>query len=130
MNVGDYVRAKNGEIGKLVNVELYYVLGHSDKDKYCCVQFNNSFIPCLVSNDFITKKGRIIDIIQIGDYVNGEKVCYLKGDIEKSEVANEEDVLYTEYNDEYGEWYGFAEDKIESIVTHEQFVSMEYKVSD
>ena len=50
--------------------------------------------------------------------------------IDEKEVAHEEDVLYTEYNDEYGDWYGYAEDEIETIVTHEQFEAMQYKVGE
>ena len=115
MKVGDYVRTKNGEIGKLVNVEIYYVLGQNDKDKFSCVLFNNSYVPCIVSNNFIIKKGQLIDLIQVGDYVNGEKVCAIG--------ENSGDVYIRDLQE-----FILAKD-IKSIVTKEQFESMEYKVN-
>lgn len=114
INVGDYVRTNDGRIFKITKeVELEMLNRHNGDDRFVYA---------------IKSSPNIIDLIEVGDYVNGEKVCYLKGDIEKSEVAFEEDVLYTEYNDEYGEWYGYEEDEIETIVTKEQFESMEYKI--
>ena len=129
MKVGDYVRAKNGEIGKLVNVEVYYVLGQNDKDKYSCVLFNNSYIPCIVSNDFIIKKGNLIDLIQVGDYVNRMLITNIWKD-------NETGNIEIEFNDKESYLYPktcnyeskVSKYKIKSIVTKEQFESMEYKL--
>ena len=119
MKVGDYVRTKNGEIGKLVNVEVYYVLGQNDKDKFSCVLFNNSYVPCIVSNDFIIKKGQLIDLIEVGDYVNGEKVTKV--------VLDSIECNYIELDYSYNKHLIRNKD-IKSIVTKEQFESMEYKV--
>ena len=116
MKVGDYVRTKSGEIGKLVNVEVYYVLGQNDKDKFSCVLFNNSYVPCIVSNDFIIKKGQLIDLIEVGDYVNGERVINIIKEHKYLEVSDEEVII--------------DEEDIKSIVTKEQFESMKYKVGD
>ena len=128
MKVGDYVRTKNGEIGKLVNVEVYYVLGQNDKDKFSCVLFNNSYVPCIVSNDFIIKKEQLIDLIEVGDYVNGSRV-------EEIEEYNGEKYLYLEEmeysnaNQDYINVY-CKQEYIKSIVTKEQFESMEYKIGE
>jgi len=116
MKVGDYVRTKSGEIGKLVNVEVYYVLGQNDKDKFSCVLFNNSYVPCIVSNDFIIKKGQLIDLIEVGDYVNGrivDEFIYLDklGLIGLSELEKEDEKF------------------IKSIVTKEQFEAIKYEVN-
>ena len=116
MKVGEYVRTKNGEIGKLVNVEIYYVLGQNDKDKFSCVLFNNSYVPCIVSNDFIIKKGQLIDLIEIGDYVNGERVINIIKKHKYLEVSDEEIVI--------------DEKDIKSIVTKEAFESMEYRIGE
>ena len=121
MKVGDYVRTKNGEIGKLVNVEIYYVLGKNDKDKFSCVLFNNNYVPCIVSNDFIIKKGQLIDLIEVGDYVDGLKVIdiveHLHG--HKDIIMTNGKFQWATSNDDYD---------IKSIVTKEQFESMEYKI--
>lgn len=120
MKVGEYVRTKNGEIGKLVNVEIYYVLGQDDKDKFSCVLFNNSYVPCIVSNDFIIKKGQLIYLIEVGDYVNGLKV----DEIDEKGIYN--------YNS-YDGWrinIASCNEDIKSIVTHEQFSQMEYRIGE
>ena len=45
-----------------------------------------------------------------------------------SDVDDENDFCYTDYSDEYGEWYGFREDEVKIILTHEQFEANAYKV--
>jgi hypothetical protein len=125
MKVGDYIRTENG-INKVADYryEPEYENGH-------VVWFEKSDSGCRFTDKNLPKSSpNIIDLIEVGDYVNGEKVYYLKGQIDEKEVAHEEDILYTEYNDEYGDWYGYAEDEIETIVTHEQFSQMEYKVGE
>ena len=130
MKVEDYVRTKIGQIGKIVNVEDYYVLGQNDKDKFSFVLFNNSYAPCIVSNDFIIKKGQLIDLIEENDYVNGLRVDKNKyGELYTSYVYYGGDIgkqceVYTTWLKEY------TEDMIESILTHEQFNSMEYKIGE
>lgn len=121
MKVGDYVRTKNGEIGKLVNVEIYYVLGQNDKDKFSCVLFNNSYVPCIVSNDFIIKKGQPIDLIEVGDYVNGS---YIYSIVEENKNTGQPRVLFTEEDGVLGSG------EIKSIVTKEQFERMEYRIGE
>lgn len=145
MNVGDYVRTKNGEIGKLVNVEVYYVLGQNDKDKYSCVLFKNDYVPALVLNDFIIKKGQLIDLIEVGDYVNGLPVESIGGiwndenDIrvwlgvatygKKSDLPNHKYVVKDEFENDYDLKFRCITPKdIKSIVTKEQFENMEYKI--
>lgn len=130
MKVGDYVRTPQGIIAKIVNIQ-------EDTRQY----FLNGNAVSLESKNYIADKNitigenfkhspKIIDLIQVGDYVNGEKVCYLKGQINEKEIAHKEDVLYTEYVNEYGEWYGYEEDEIKSIVTKEMYSSVEYKVEN
>ena len=125
MKVGDYCRTRWGCIAKFEGIhERFYEFDNIIMDESMAVREE------LFVNIVEKTSPNIIDLIEVGDYVNGEKVCYLKGQIDEKEVAHEEDVLYTEYNDEYGDWYGYAEDEIETIVTHEQFSQMEYKVGE
>ena len=60
--------------------------------------------------------------------MNGKRVSALKGEIGLSDVNDENDFCYTRYSDEYGEWYGFGEDEVQSILTHQQFEANIYKV--
>ena len=66
-------------------------------------------------NDIIKSSPNIIDLIQVEDYVNGCEVSFVG--------TNAVEVLW--YKDEY-EW--FSQDKIKSIVTKEQFESVEYRL--
>ena len=117
--------------GKIINIQ---VLRKAKDLEFMPFPATNDFIEinykCMNKKNIIKSSPNIIDLIEVGDYVNGEKVCYLKGDINDSEVANKEDALYTEYNGEYGEWYGYAEDKIETIVTKEQFEAIQYRIGE
>lgn len=45
-----------------------------------------------------------------------------------SDVNDEDDFCYTDFSDEYGEWYGIGEDEVQSILTHEQYEANCYKV--
>lgn len=68
-------------------------------------------------------KDNIIDLIEVGDYVNGEKVGY----IDDCEGAMRE--FYYDYenpNDDVGHW----QEEIKTIITHEQMEQMAYKVGE
>ena len=63
----------------------------------------------------------IREVIQEEDYVNGHKVgCFKKDNCEYD--------IGLSYEDEYGEWWGVNVGEIKTIVTKEQFESVEYKV--
>lgn len=112
----EYVRLKSGKIDKVKNDDYYM----------------QQYIECekgLYLRDNITKHSfNLTDLIEVGDYVNGNKIISLKGDIRLSDVNDEDDFCYTDYSDEYGEWYGFREDEVKTILTHEQFEANAYKV--
>lgn len=103
MKVGDYVRTDIGEIRKVVRVtDDLYVL---DKD---VVFAHKDKIKKLSPN--------IIDLIEVGDYVNGEKII---------EISESGEVLFYSYFDRDK---SIENNSIKSILTKEQFESMEYKV--
>lgn len=65
----------------------------------------------------------IIDILEVGDYVNGYKIGY----IDDCKGAMRE--FYYDYensNEDVGHW----EEEIKSIVTKEQFKNMEYRIGE
>ena len=131
MKVGDYVRYKKTVYHNqgVDNIRISKIKHISDTD------YNMKFIFFENGNgeyeeNIIKSSPNIIDLIEVGDYVNGEKVKALKGDIESHKINNENDVIYTEYINDYDEWCGFEEDEIKSIITREQFSQMEYKVGE
>ena len=117
MEVGDYVRTKQGRIGKISNLTVDY-----SSELILCEE---SSIP-FAKHQIIKSSPNIIDLIEVGDYVNGKKV------VDKQYHYTDED------NYDMGEWCIFYENvvlgdyqyDINSIVTKEQFESMEYKVGD
>lgn len=67
----------------------------------------------------------IIDLIEVGDYVNGSKVVDVMEDIETGELHLEMTYNYT--NEEKGDCTIYNKD-IKTIVTKEQFKAMEYEM--
>ena len=93
---GMYVRTKWGYICKLVNI----------KDPLGSIR----------DEDILKASHNIIDLIEVGDYVNGELVKYIKVD------------SYKDYAINSGYWC--KQENIKSIVTKEQFKSMSCKIGD
>lgn len=104
-----YVRTKKGEIfdcykSKQMHKPIYY----PKKSK------TNGYIDY---EDVYKKLDNIIDILEVGDYVNGYLV------IEK-DINNE--LRYIDLKDRNMKYVKYLD--IESIVTKEQFEAMEYKL--
>jgi hypothetical protein len=112
LNVGEYVRTNYGLIGKII-------------DKYKGVQGEIIYKADVPSCDgdfdytnifkfeIIKTSPRIIDLIEVGDYVNGFYVI--------DKPFNQR--IHTEFDD-------FFEEDIESVVTKESFENISYKVGD
>lgn len=107
IEVGEYVRSKKGFIGKLIDIdennEAYYL------DCKRCISLIN----------IVKHFKNIIDLIKVGDYVNG----YLIVD-KWFDYANNSWHLITESNKHI-----FLED-IKTILTKEQFEANCYKVKE
>ena len=102
MNIGDYVRTK--EFG--INRVAYFDNGEPILE--------NGF-TALQSSGYESNTN-IIDLIQVGDYVNGKEVIAV-------------DTLTKQIVYEYGECDGFIEEKyIYSILTKEQIERNEYEI--
>lgn len=103
LEVGMYVRTETGQIGKITNFDGS--MARVDTDKF--ITYKNF-------NSEITKASHsIIDLVQVGDYVNGLKVLYWT---DGTKIID--DGYTTDLN----------KVDIKSIVTKEQFESMSYKV--
>ena len=105
IEIGEYVRTEIGTIGKVVRInEIYFT-----------IENNRGEIDVLYEGN--QKHSRnIIDLIEVGDYVNGHKINkkYVNSDnILCFEIEGEETIV-----------------EVKSIVTKQQFSNMEYKINE
>lgn len=121
-----YVRTKNGIIDKILKLNKSYVKGVSQKDELYAYGIDN----------IVKASYNIIDLIEVGDYLNGFKVSkierydtntIIKIGNSTFNVLEGEKIYTPSYDNNNG--YGKIE-KLKSIVTHEQMEQMAYKVGD
>jgi hypothetical protein len=114
LEVGMYVRTKWGCICELININEF----REPSMKYGVEANYLRDVMFIGDEDILKASDNIIDLIEVGDYVNGKLV------VDKWEEPD---------------WYGYfiklegektipTIRKIESVVTKEQFESMSYKV--
>lgn len=119
---GMYVRTKYG-IARYVHkavtkATIYYVV-----DKKIVYDNVEGWEDSLLSNEILKASYNIIDLIEIGDYVNGLPVCinYWKSD----------NKWHLEIPDSrFISKIPLEQVNIQSIVTKEQFESMQYRLGD
>ncbi len=122
IEVGEYVRTKNGQIAKYIKKE------ECDEDVFDGILFDN----CIYKDNTRIRKGflktiivkhskNIIDLIEVGDYVNG---CRVEGFRVDRDNFNKVFGVYSSDNTVVDE------ENIKSIVTKEQMASVEYKVEE
>ena len=114
LEVGMYVRTNDGYINKIKKVNQFNVLVYG-RDLFG-EELN-------IPNNEITKASyNIIDILEVGDYVNG---CYIQ------EIKSLKDnVMICMLDSDYEFVSTIANKDIKSVVTHEQMEQMAYKVCD
>ena len=111
---GMYVRTEDGEISKIEWFTLQIWEGDNTTEANFWLENKQRLMYPL---DKFKASHNIIDLIEVGDYVNGRKVT-LKTDNDYIEV-------------DYGENIdGYHNKDIKSIVTKEQFESICYKVEE
>ena len=117
MKAGDYVRTEDG---------IKKVLKYTYNEKYDnghCVWFDNKHCGTLFTDEEVNKmkpSSNITDLIEVGDYVNGECV-YSRCETKLWLDGDTGEILIID---------GEPDEPIKSIVTKEQFESMEYKIGD
>ena len=116
----DYVRLNTGEIVKVTGIKENKL---NKKAIYYGIYEQDWFDSMAVEN-FSDKP---IDLIEVGDFVNGHRVT-------KSKYKQYDKYYFIDIdccNISFGWGIGVIPiDEIKSIVTHEQFSSMEYKVEE
>ena len=108
MKTGDYVRTKKGIIGKIKLVD-----DQTDLEDLYLIKRHWYYLK-----DIIKSSPNIIDLIEVGDYVNGFKVVWKDNNEFCINAYNEEEKTIKK------------EQKIKSIVTKEQFKAMEYRIGE
>ena len=114
IEVNEYVRTNKGNIGKIVEIRLGF---NKDLQVYQDIyKLDNGLWTIL---DYIVKHSKqLIDLIEVGDFVNGMEILHI-----------EDNKLYVEWSNEFEEFTGFLENKdIKTILTKEQYLANCYKV--
>lgn len=115
MKVGDYVRTKDGWIYKIEDGEEFYEdsvdVGIGIIPDVDGIWVDKEHFSYVDKREIIKSSPNIIDLIEVGDYVNGKEVINCK---EKWIQLYDKRTI----ND----------DEIKSIVTKEQFESMKYRI--
>ena len=120
IKVNEYVRTKQGDIGK-------YVI----RQDINFVETNNGFIGFDIENDIVKHSPNIIDLIEVGDYVNGIEViniyekgqeCFL-GHCNEKTIELKNDIYETIPSE-----YLITNEQIKEVVTKEQFNQIKYEV--
>ena len=121
LEVGMYVRTDKGNICKIIDyhndiTDYFYACYETDLKESLSKNY-------LIEENILKASHNIIDLIEVGDYVNGKKVI-------------------RKWEEPFGEFVGqiFIQlegeetiptmRKIETIVTKEQFESISYKIGD
>ena len=109
MKVGDYVRTKKHGIGKIIS------FSYQEDDECCFIELSKRRTGIKQSN-IIKSSPNIIDLIEVGDYVNGLKVQGVN-----NEIKGFGTIIFSKDS-------SIMEDYIYSTVTKEQFKNIEYEV--
>ena len=106
---GMYVRTKWGYICELININDF----REPTMRYGVEASYLRDVMFIGDEDILKASNNIIDLIEVGDYVNGYEV-----------TSKDQFLGFGNYD-----WY-MLDNEIKSIVTKEQFESLQYKVGD
>lgn len=123
IEVGEYVRTNDGIIDKVKNND-YYMQQYIECEK-----------SLHLKEKIIKHSKNIIDLIEVGDYVNGEKILDIRKIVEDIEafktIYSENEIAICVFKDNEGEFYKYLKkEDIEDIVTKEQFNSVKYEIKE
>lgn len=126
MKVGDYVRTKNGSIFKIIggnednwDLDISFDYLETFEENWLELYRYNDNHNFFNDKNIIKSSPNIIDLIEVGDYVNGSVVDFISFDKNYYGIEGFEGMVPK---------CSFKKN-IKSIVTKEQFSSMEYKVN-
>lgn len=122
LKAGMYVRLdRNQGIRKLID----YDLGYFELDTFIADEVGNDIFHINEKSEDILKASfNIIDLLEVGDYVNGYKVSLIGEDCVQGEFVQCDYPV----NNGSTNHYRFYERSIYFIVTKEQFMNVAYRV--
>lgn len=115
IEAGEYVRTNKGNIGKVIGIFEGHCIAKYHIEFQGTVKVKRQYLS---TKTIVKHSKNIIDLIEVGDYVNGLLVTRICEDNETSE----------KYINLFGAISEWKDEDIKSIVTHEQFEAMEYKI--
>ena len=118
LEVGMYVRTKWGYICELININDFREPAY----KYGVEANYLRDIMFIGVEDILKASYNIIDLIEVGDYVNGKEI------IKKFDNEFGKYLLYGSNDGNHQLVITIYEDEIKSIVTKEQFEAMKYEI--
>lgn len=120
IEVGEWIRSKDGYIGKVKKITY----DNMEKCNYYICEKDNVMASNYLEN--IAKHSKnIIDLVEVGDYVNGNKVISVDYDV----IDNKTECIELDLNNNYQ--YNFISARqIKTIITKEQMQSIEYKLEE
>ena len=124
LEVGQFARLKSGYICKIININDF----REPNMKYGVEANYLKDVMFIGYDDVVKASYNIIDLIQLGDYVNGSKVIDISiigKDKEKWVWVEQMEDNDNKYGDDY---VGYNNEQIKSIVTKEQFESIKYSL--
>ena len=126
LEVGQFARLKSGYICKIINVNDF----REPNMKYGVEANYLKDIMFIGDDDIVKASYNIIDLIEEGDYVNGEKV--LETNCKWEYMDDDSDTGVNEVYDglELQKGRIYFEYEIETVVTKEQYEQMSYKVGE
>ena len=116
IEVGEYVRTKNGIIDKVENYSIGCCVWHCQNGM--CIDKCNCIGTHL--EDIVKHSKNKVELVEAGDYVNGWKV------LAKTKTKNNEMkvCILTSFEDEH--WITINNETLKTIVTKESFKEREY----
>lgn len=139
MQVGDYVRTDKGLIAKYIGINKKYKWHLFDGNIQWFYEYYRQEIDFedwkeFIEEDVVKSSPNIIDLIEVGDYVNGYLIDYIDSErryLRSERPYREDSSMYKDLIEKgrnYNQCLHFFAEDIKSIVTKEQFEKMEYKV--
>jgi len=113
LEIGMYVRME--KVHTIVE-SIEQIVGVKDTGNVNCYSIDSESTGCYFKGAFNKASHNIIDLIEVGDYVNGEKVIY-----------KDEKSVSTKSDYKQGGYMMFV-DEVKTIVTKERFNSMKFEV--
>lgn len=119
IKVKEYIRTRNG-IARIKRINRFYEETELGEKESNIIETDKGLYA---NEDIMQHSKNIIDLIEVGDYVNGYKVTKKESTLLVTEIQGIDGTIYQTPFSQYG-------DDIESIVTKEQFKSVEYKIKE